>query len=274
MGIQQSLQVFHTEDQQQFRTILRDGEPWFVLADVCRALEIGNAADAARRLDDDERGIDSIDTPSGVQRMTIISESGLFGLILSSRKQEAKRFKKWVTSEVLPTIRKTGGYGAQIPAFIRRYNANWDKPSVGYFSVINELTVRVLGRLEQAGYVVPDRGVNGVEIRPENSVGRLFAEWVRKNHPEFREAHSTYRHDTPEVQVDARQYPNYMLPLFLDFVDQIWIPHHAERYFGARAPDALPYLPRLLPNLGGRPARGLVPRQRTIPSRTRPTQPG
>ncbi|MDP1873801.1 hypothetical protein [Phenylobacterium sp.] len=94
----------------------------------------------------------------------------------------------------------------------------------------------------------------------------------RKNHPEFREAHSTYRHDTPEVQVDARQYPNYMLPLFLDFVDQIWIPNHAERYFGERAPDALPYLPRLLPSLGARPARGLAPKQRGIPARPKPTE--
>lgn len=258
MGIQQNLQVFHTKDQQQFRTILRDGEPWFVLADVCRALEIGNPSQASSRLDDDERGIISNDTPSGVQQMVIVSESGLFSLILSSRKQEAKRFKKWVTSEVLPSIRKTGGYGARIPAFIQRYNANWDRVAVGYFSVINELTIRVLGRLEQAGYIVPDRSLDGVEIRPENSVGRLFADWVRKNHPEFAEAHSTYLHETPETTVEARQYPNFMWPLFIAFVDQIWIPHHAERYFCKRAPDALIHLPKLLPSPGRRSSTSAI----------------
>ena len=250
MGIQQSLQVFHTEDRQQFRTVIIDGEPWFVLVDVCRALEIGNPSQAASRLDDDERGIISNETPSGVQRMGVVNESGLFSLILSSRKHEAKRFKKWVTSEVLPSIRRTGGYGTRIPGFIRRYNANWDKVSVGYFSVINELTVRVLGRLENAGYVVPDKGQDGVEIRPENSVGRLFADWVRKHHPQFAEAHSTYLHETPEITVEARQYPNFMLHLFIEFVDQVWIPMHAERYFRKRAPDALIYLPRILPSLG------------------------
>ncbi|MFC3227312.1 phage antirepressor [Marinibaculum pumilum] len=96
------------------RVVIRDGEPWFVLADVCRVLEIGNPSDAARRLDDDERGVDSIDTPSGVQEMLIINESGLYSLILTSRKLAAKRFKKWVTAEVLPTIRRTGGYGAAV----------------------------------------------------------------------------------------------------------------------------------------------------------------
>lgn len=93
------------------RVVDRGGDPWFVLADVCRVLEIGNSADAARRLDDDEKGVDTIDTPGGLQEMVVINESGLYSLILTSRKDAAKRFKKWVTADVLPTIRKTGGYG-------------------------------------------------------------------------------------------------------------------------------------------------------------------
>ena len=101
--------------------ITRDGEPWFVLADVCRVLEIGNPSDAARRLDDDEKH--TLDNVEGgkinglgtVGAMPIvINESGLYSLILTSRKPAAKRFKKWVTGDVLPTIRKTGNYGAQI----------------------------------------------------------------------------------------------------------------------------------------------------------------
>jgi prophage antirepressor-like protein len=92
------------------RVVLRQREPWWVLADVCRVLEIGNPSDAARRLDDDERGVDTVETPSAPQQMVIINESGLYSLILTSRKPAAKRFKKWVTSEVLPSIRKTGAY--------------------------------------------------------------------------------------------------------------------------------------------------------------------
>ncbi|MBK3732924.1 hypothetical protein GAY29_07340 [Azospirillum brasilense] len=90
------------------------GDPRFVLADVCRVLEIGNSRDAAARLDDDEKGVGIIDTPGGAQTFTVINESGLYSLILTSRKPAAKRFKKWVTAEVLLTIRKAGAYGAPI----------------------------------------------------------------------------------------------------------------------------------------------------------------
>lgn len=96
----------------QVRVLDRDGEPWFVLADVCRVLEISNARDAAGRLDDDEKdGVGITDAIGREQQTTIINESGLYSLILTSRKPSAKRFKKWVTAEVLPSIRKTGGYG-------------------------------------------------------------------------------------------------------------------------------------------------------------------
>lgn len=94
------------------RTVMVDGEPWFVVADVCRVLGIGKANDAVRGLDDDERGTDSIRTPSGMQEMLICSESGLFSLILRSRKPEARAFRRWVTHDVLPTIRRTGRYGS------------------------------------------------------------------------------------------------------------------------------------------------------------------
>jgi prophage antirepressor-like protein len=102
-----------TFEASEVRVIPRDGEPWFVAADIARVLEIGRTDDAVRRLDDDEKGTDIIRTPGGDQEMTIINESGLYSLILTSRKPAAKRFKKWVTAEVIPSIRKTGGYGVQ-----------------------------------------------------------------------------------------------------------------------------------------------------------------
>lgn len=93
------------------RTVQKDGEPWFVLRDVCTVLELGTPAKVAERLDEDEKGVNQIHTPGGMQEMTIINESGLYNVILRSDKPEAKPFRKWVTSEVLPTIRKTGSYG-------------------------------------------------------------------------------------------------------------------------------------------------------------------
>ena len=96
------------------RAINRDGEIWFVAADVGAVLELTNVRASVALLDDDEKGVNTIDTPSGKQEMSIINESGLYALILRSRKPEAKRFRKWVTSEVLPAIRKTGAYSLTI----------------------------------------------------------------------------------------------------------------------------------------------------------------
>lgn len=98
------------------RVLTIDGEPWFVAKDLCNVLSINNPSQALSRLDDDEKctlSYDSIlilnDDPD-VARLSAVSESGMYALVLSSRKPEAKPFRKWVTSEVLPTIRKTGSY--------------------------------------------------------------------------------------------------------------------------------------------------------------------
>ncbi len=93
---------------QALSVLMIDGEPWFVASDVTEALTL--STEATRRLDDDEKGLRTVQTPGGQQEVIIINESGLYSLILTSRKPEAKKFKKWVTNEVLPSIRKTGGY--------------------------------------------------------------------------------------------------------------------------------------------------------------------
>ncbi|MGN8276760.1 BRO-N domain-containing protein [Pseudomonas sp. SMN5] len=96
--------------KQQVRTLLVNDQPWFVATDVCESLAIVNTARALSRLDEDERGIHSMNTLGGAQNLSVVNESGLYSLILTSRKAEAKRFKKWVTAEVLPAIRKHGRY--------------------------------------------------------------------------------------------------------------------------------------------------------------------
>lgn len=104
-----NLQVFSYEGK-EVRTIQRNGQPWWVLKDVCEVLELSNSRMVADRLDEDEKGVSIVDTLGGKQELTVISESGLYNVILLSRKPEARKFKRWVTHEVLPTIRKHGAY--------------------------------------------------------------------------------------------------------------------------------------------------------------------
>ena len=104
------LMLFENEAFGKVRTLNLNGEPWFVAADVCKALELGNPSMTVERLDDDEKGISTIDTLGGKQRMAIINEPGLYSLVITSRKPEAKAFKRWITHEVIPAIRKHGVY--------------------------------------------------------------------------------------------------------------------------------------------------------------------
>lgn len=105
------VKIFENEQFGQIRTISQDGEPWFVAADVCAALEIDRTQ--TRRLDDDEKGVCSIHTPGGEQEYQTVNEPGLYSLVLGSRKPEAKAFKRWITHEVIPTIRKHGMYATE-----------------------------------------------------------------------------------------------------------------------------------------------------------------
>jgi anti-repressor protein len=108
------LELFHfPETGQPVRTVLLDGEPWFVAADVARILGYRMASDMTRRLDVDEKGTHSARTPGGAQEMTVVSEAGLYVAILGSQVPGAKMFRRWVTHEVLPAIRRTGSYSVQ-----------------------------------------------------------------------------------------------------------------------------------------------------------------
>ena len=107
-----SPKIFDHEQFGQCRFIMRDREPWFVATDICRALEIKQPTKALSRLDDDEKGVTTIHTLGGPQQMLIVSEPGLYRLIFTSRKPEARQFQRWVTHEVLPSIRKYGYYVA------------------------------------------------------------------------------------------------------------------------------------------------------------------
>nr|DAH24182.1 MAG TPA: repressor domain protein [Caudoviricetes sp.] len=105
------LQIFNSEEFGEIRTITKDDETYFVGKDVAKALGFTNPRDAiATHVFDEDKGVDAIDTLGGKQSMTVINESGVYALVFGSRLESAKRFKHWVTSEVLPSIRKNGGY--------------------------------------------------------------------------------------------------------------------------------------------------------------------
>lgn len=112
------IQIFNNPEFGEIRTVTIDGEPYFVGKDVAAALGYARPTDAARNnTDNDDKGVSEIATPSGTQKMLVINESGLYSLIFGSKLDSAKKFKKWVTSEVLPSIRRTGVYGQpQLPA--------------------------------------------------------------------------------------------------------------------------------------------------------------
>lgn len=150
------IQIFNYGDF-PVRTVLQDGEPWWVLTDVCRVLGLTTPARVAERLDEDEKGVSLTHTPGGPQNMTIISESGLYSVILRSDKPEAKPFRRWVTHEVLPAIRKSGSYSV---ASVQAQRAITTDDYLRAASIVancrNERLPYVLGFLEQGGLSVPE----------------------------------------------------------------------------------------------------------------------
>ncbi|WP_199426952.1 BRO family protein [Thermaerobacillus caldiproteolyticus] len=136
------LQQIFTYSGNQVRTIIKDGEVWFVAKDVCEILDISDARKAVQRLDEDERSLIPVTDSLGRKQETfIVNEPGLYTLILGSRKSEAKQFKRWITHEVIPTIRKTGGYVANEDMFIETYLKHADEQTKLLFRATLE-TVR------------------------------------------------------------------------------------------------------------------------------------
>ena len=105
------IQIFQNPEFGEIRTIIINGEPWFVGRDVCKALGYADVRAGTRKnVDDEDKRVRPVGTPSGNQNTTVVNESGLYSLIFGSKLESAKKFKRWVTSEVLPQIRRTGSY--------------------------------------------------------------------------------------------------------------------------------------------------------------------
>lgn len=108
------IQLFHSDKFGDVRALSVDGEPWFVATDVAKALGYGHTPHMTRRLDEDEKGVRLVDTPGGKQKLSVISEAGLYNAILGSKVPGAKEFKRWVTHEVIPSIRRHGAYATPV----------------------------------------------------------------------------------------------------------------------------------------------------------------
>ena len=151
-----SMQAF-AFDSHAVRVVDIDGQPWFVAKDVCACLEIDNHRNVVARLDEDEKGVQSLDTIGGPQEMAVINESGLYATILRSQGAmtpgtPAHAFRKWVTAEVLPAIRRTGGYSA--PGLGQSMDAKLDRMLDGLGQVMAVLP-RVLDVMEQMLHAMP-----------------------------------------------------------------------------------------------------------------------
>lgn len=250
MQLPLQLVTFEYQNKTKIRTVTIDGEPWFYAADLCAALTIVNISDAVSSLNGDDIGkTDAVDSLGRRAKITIVNESGLYQLVFQSTKPEAKKFQQWVTKEVLPQIRKTGGFGrVETHVFVRRFNDNWDRVESGHFSVLGELYIRVFGKFEQVGHHLAERAPDGKQLRPDVSVGLTFPTFLKEKHPHLQGLFKMYQHLLPDGhEVPARQYEIAALPAFIEFLETEWLPHHAEGYLRTRDPVALEYLPRMLP---------------------------
>lgn len=162
-----ALQTFNNEEFGSIRTLMIDGEPWFVGKDVALALGYSNHRDALRKhVDSEDKGESQIATPSGTQQMTIINESGMYSLIFGSKLESAKRFKRWVTSEVLPALHKTGTYtipGAEKSEQRDITIDDYIQAAKIVGSCKNERLPIVLNLIERAGISIP-------KVEPANSM--------------------------------------------------------------------------------------------------------
>lgn len=201
--MENNMQIYQSEKFGEIRTLLIDGEPWFVAADVCKALEIGNPADAMRRLDADERTLVSIEGASNGLPVNAVNEPGLYTLILGSRKPEAKAFKRWITHEVIPSIRKHGAYispnaeAVQVTPTIEQYIA-----SARIIATCRADRLRmVIGLLDKAGISMP------MDISTNSKIERVNTAELQTNIRRVKDSNHMKRDEILKRLSDATDIP-------------------------------------------------------------------
>lgn len=194
--MENEIKIFESEEFGKVRTVINDGEPWLVGKDVAKILEYKDTAKAIRtHVDAEDKGVSVLDTPGGKQKIMVINESGLYSLVLSIKMPKAKEFRRWVTSHVLPTIRRTGGYVANEDMFIENYLPFLEEPYQGLFRLqmmaINQLNERI--RHDQSLVEFANQVSNSENLIDMNAMAKLAIEenipigrnrlfrWLREN---------------------------------------------------------------------------------------------
>lgn len=176
----QMIKIFENEEFGKIRTVIKDGEPWFVGKDIAQILGYSDVNKAiAMHIDNEDKKLnDKTSSSFGQRGATLINESGLYSLVLSSKMPRAKEFRRWVTSEILPTIRKTGGYVANEDMFIENYLPFLDEPYQGLFRLqmmaINKLNERI--RHDQPLVEFANQVSNTDNLIDMNAMAKLAAE--------------------------------------------------------------------------------------------------
>ena len=181
------MMIFNNPEFGSVRTVCIDGEPWLVGKDVAEILGYSNPRKALiDHVDADDKGVTKCDTLGGAQNLTVINESGFYSLVLSSKMPNAKKFKRWVTAEVLPTIRKTGGYVANEDVFVETYLPFADEPIKQLFRiqcrVINQLNDRI--RKDEPKVKFADHVGDSTNVIDVNRMAKLCADHgirIRRN---------------------------------------------------------------------------------------------
>lgn len=173
------IMIFNNPEFGSVRTVCIDGEPWLVGKDVAAILGYSNPRKALiDHVDADDKGVTKCDTLGGAQNLTVINESGFYSLVLSSKMPNAKKFKRWVTAEVLPTIRKTGGYVANEDVFVETYLPFADEPIKQLFRiqcrVINQLNDRI--RKDEPKVKFADHVGDSTNVIDVNRMAKLCAD--------------------------------------------------------------------------------------------------
>lgn len=162
------IKVFENPEFGSVRTVTINGEPWFVGKDVAMILGYTNPAKAIRvHVDEEDKGVNEMDTPGGKQNITIVNESGLYSLVLSSKLPAAKKFKRWVTSEVLPSIRKNEVYGT--PEFLQKTisDPQW---AMGVLQALADAQDKIAVQQKQISEMKPKASYYDLVLQTKNAV--------------------------------------------------------------------------------------------------------